>query len=121
MVGGDHFQQHAAADHITDGIQRADLVEMDLAHRHAVGFALRVGNAVVDRLGIGLDPVGDRQMRDDVGYIQRGVVVMMVMMAVLQFLLSVDRQMHMGAGLVVRSCFFIGQRDAGQLQCGKAA
>ena len=71
-------EEQAHAHHIRHGVQRADLMKMDLGHGLAVHMALRPGDEAVDGLCIRAHPLGQRQAVDqarDIGKPPRGVVM----------------------------------------------
>lgn len=98
------MEQQAHPHHIRHSIQRPHLVEMHLGDGFSVGPALGLRNGLIDRLGLSLDRIRQRQVGDHMGDVrQAGMVVMgvgMVMVMVMGMdmrvlLLAVDPYVHM--------------------------
>lgn len=75
------IHQQAHRRHVGDGVHRADLVEVDLLHRHAVCAALRLGNQAVDREDVVLHLLRQMQVpaHDMLNIVQAAVLVMVVL------------------------------------------
>ena len=83
LVRRELFHQKADRRDVRDGVERADLMEMDLCHRTAVRMALRFRDALVHRDRVALHFSGYRQAADDLPDIsERTVMVMSVLMPV---------------------------------------
>ena len=82
------IHQQAHRRHVGDGVHRADLVEVDLLHRHAVRAALRLGNQAVDREDIVLHLLRQVQVpaHDMLNIVQAAVLVMVVLAVVVVML-----------------------------------
>ena len=87
FVGRKSVHQQANGGDVGNSVHSANLVEMDIAYRHAVGMALRLGDERINRHHVVLYLFGYIKVASyDVFYIVQTAVVMMgmtVLMAVL--------------------------------------
>ncbi len=97
---GKQMQQIAYPGHIHYRIQGSNLVKVDLAYIHPVRLRFRLGDKSIGAFGTLPYCLRQRKAIDHGLNIHQRVmlVVVMLMMAVMSFLLSMDRHPHMGTG-----------------------
>ena len=129
------LQQQAYGGDVGHGVHGSHLVEVNLLHRDAVGVALCLGNAAVDRQNSPPDGLGYRQPLGQTGDIrQRGVPVavgmnMVVCMRVFVGMVmaaavlcdAVDRDGNMGAADAAALAGLGPEDDAREAQAVEAA
>ena len=71
-VDVEHLEGGAGADDVDDGVERADLVEVDLAGRSAVELPLDLGQRPEDGQGPVPEPVGQSGLLDEAGDVGGG-------------------------------------------------
>ena len=107
LVRADHFHQQTAAHHVGHGVERANLVEVDLVDGSVVDLRLRLGDQGVDLAGIRLDGVGQIEVLDNAADVVQvpmlmmmGVIVsvfVLMPVCIFQLLVAVHGHAHMGA------------------------
>ena len=88
VLDAEVVEEDGRADDVRDGVERADLVEVDLIEGTPVGLGLGLGNDAEGPQGDVAGAVGHRQVAEDVLHVGQAPMVVMVMFALVVMMLG---------------------------------
>ena len=95
FIGTDHFHQHTDAGDVSDRIDTADFMEMNLLNRFIMDIAFGFRDQTVDSQHIRFDLIGHIEFRDHLFDIREGCVMVVMVMSVLMVMVMVSMFMIM--------------------------